>query len=129
MRPRQGCVPPPAATPQAARPGDPAPFGAAPLASIDALAVREWLATLAAGGLGPKRAGKARAILSQVLASAVEGGKLSRNVAAGIRPPKVQRAEMCFLDAGQVEALAEAIDPRWATLIWFGATRACDRAS
>jgi integrase len=96
-------------------------FAAAPLASIDALAVREWLATLAAGGLGPKRVGKARAVLSQILASAVEGGKLSRNVAAGVKPPKVQRAEMCFLDADQVEALAEAIDPRWATLIRFGA--------
>jgi integrase len=96
-------------------------FGAAPIASIDALAVREWLAALAAGGLGPKRAGKARAVLSQVLASAVEGGKLSRNVVAGVKPPKVQRAEMCFLDAGQVEALADAIDPRYAALIRFGA--------
>jgi len=96
-------------------------FAAAPIASIDALAVREWLAALAAGGLGPKRAGKARAVLSQVLASAVEGGKLSRNVAAGVKPPKLQRAEMCFLDAGQVEALAEAIDPRYVTLIRFGA--------
>jgi integrase len=96
-------------------------FAAAPIASIDALAVREWLAALAGGGLGPKWAGKARAVLSQILASAVEGGKLSRNVAAGVRPPKVQRAEMCFLDAGQVEALAEAIDPRWATLVRFDA--------
>jgi integrase len=96
-------------------------FAAAPIASIDALAVREWLAALAAGGLGPKRAGKARAVLSQLLDAAVEGGKLSRNVAAGVKPPKVQRAEMCFLDAGQVEALADAIDPRYATLIRFGA--------
>jgi integrase len=96
-------------------------FAAAPIASIDALMVREWLATLAADGLGPKRAGKARAVLSQVLDAAVEGGKLSRNVVAGVKPPKVQRAEMCFLDAVQVEALAEAIDPRWAMLIRFGA--------
>jgi len=96
-------------------------FAAAPIASIDALAVREWLAALAAGGLGPKRVGKARAVLSQLLDAAVEGGKLSRNVAAGVKPPKVQRAEMCFLDAGQVEALADAIDPRYATLIRFGA--------
>ena len=28
---------------------------------------------------------------------------------------------MCFLDASQVEALAEAIDPRYATVIRFGA--------
>jgi integrase len=96
-------------------------FAAAPIASIDALAVREWLAALAAGGLGPKRVGKARAVLSQLLDAAVEGGKLSRNVAAGVKPPKVQRAEMCFLDACQVEALADAIDPRYATLIRFGA--------
>jgi len=33
-------------------------FAAAPIASIDTLAVREWLAALAARGLGPKRAGK-----------------------------------------------------------------------
>jgi integrase len=96
-------------------------FAAAPIASIDTLAVREWLAAMAARGLGPKRAGKARAVLSQLLDAAVEGGKLSRNVAAGVKPPKVQRAEMCFLDAGQVEALAEAIDPRYATVIRFGA--------
>jgi integrase len=96
-------------------------FAGAPIASIDTLAVREWLAALAARGLGPKRAGKARAVLSQVLDAAVEGGKLNRNVAAGVKPPKVQRAEMCFLDAGQVEALAEAIDPRYATLTRFGA--------
>ena len=96
-------------------------FAAVPIASIDALMVREWLATLAADGLGPKRAGKARAVLSQVLDAAVEGGKLSRNVVASVKPPKVQRAEMCFLDAVQVEALAEVIDPRWATLIRFGA--------
>ena len=42
--------------------------------------------------------------------AAVEGGRLARNVAAGIKLPKVQRTEMHFLDADQVEALAEAID-------------------
>jgi integrase len=57
--------------------------------------------------------------LSQVLASGVEGGRLTRNVAAGIKLPKVQRTEMHFLDAEQVEALAEVIDPRYGTLIRF----------
>jgi integrase len=96
-------------------------FERAALAGIDTLAVREWLAGLIAGGLGPKRAGKALAVLSQVLSAAVEAGKLSRNVAAAVRPPKVQQAEMCFLDADQVEDFAEGIGPRWATLIRFGA--------
>jgi integrase len=96
-------------------------FAADSLAGIDALAVREWVAALVAGGLSARRTRKAHAVLSQVLTSAVEGGRLNRNVAAGMKLPKVQRAEMQFLDAGQVEALAEAIDPRYATLIRFAA--------
>jgi integrase len=91
------------------------------LAGIDALAVREWVADLVAGGLSARRARKAHAVLSQVLGSAVEGGRLSRNIAAGIKLPKVQRTEMRFLDADQVETLAEVIDPRYGTLIRFAA--------
>ena len=94
-------------------------FAGDSLAGIDALTVREWVADLVAGGLSARRARKAHAVLSQVLASAVEGGRLTRNVAAGIKLPKVQRTEMHFLDAEQVEALAEVIDPRYGTLIRF----------
>jgi integrase len=94
-------------------------FAGDSLAGIDALAVREWVADLVAGRLSARRARKAHAVLSQVLASAVEGGRLTRNVAAGIKLPKVQRTEMHFLDAEQVEALAEVIDPRYGTLIRF----------
>jgi integrase len=96
-------------------------FAADSLAGIDTLAVREWVAGLVAGGLSARRARKAHAVLSQVLASAVDGGRLNRNVAAEMKLPKVQRTEMHFLDAGQVETLAEAIDPRYATLIRFAA--------
>lgn len=60
---------------------------------------------------------KAHQVLSQVLDAAVDGGKLARNVAAGVKLPKVQRREMHFLDAVQVEALADAIDPRYPTLV------------
>jgi integrase len=38
-----------------------------------------------------------------------------------LKLPKVQRTEMHFLDAEQVEDLAEAIDCRYATLIRFAA--------
>jgi integrase len=90
-------------------------------ASIDTLAVKEWRAELLAGGLSPKRAGKALQVLSQVLGSAVEGGRLARNAAAGVKPPKVQRKEMHFLDAEQVEWLAAAVDVRYRPLILFAA--------
>jgi Phage integrase, N-terminal SAM-like domain len=84
-------------------------FGRVALGDIDTLAVREWVAGLVAGGLSAKRARKAYAVLAQVLESAVEGGLLARNAAAGIKLPKVQRKEMLFLSAVQVEALAAAI--------------------
>src|SRR6266508_916570 len=91
------------------------------LAAIDTLMVREWLAGLAKRGLGAKRAGKALQVLSQVLASAVEGDRLARNVAAGVRKPKVQRRETAFLSAAQVERLAEAVGPPYDTLVRFTA--------
>jgi integrase len=79
--------------------------------------VREWLAGLVGGGLSAKRARKAHQVLAQVLDAAVDGGRLARNVAAGVKLPKAQRREMGFLDAVQVEALADAIDPRYPTLV------------
>jgi integrase len=96
-------------------------FGSMTLAGIDALAVREWVAELVAGGLSAKRARKAHQVLSQILTSAVDGGRLPRNVAAGIKLPKVQRKEMHFLTAAQVEALADAIAPPYGVLIRFAA--------
>ena len=76
------------------------------------LAVREWIAGLVGAGLSAKRARKAHQVLSQILQAAVDGGKLARNVAAGVKLPKVQRREMHFLDAVQVEQLADATDPQ-----------------
>lgn len=96
-------------------------FGTAPLADITTFAIREWQAGLMMNGLGAKRAGKALALLSQVLSSAVEEGRLVRNVAAGIKKPRVQRAEMHPLAAAQVEALADAIREPYPLLIRFAA--------
>ena len=104
-------------------------FASARLADLDALAVREWLAGLVGGGLSAKRARKAHQVLAQVVDAAVDGGKLARNVAAGVKLPKVQRREMDFLDAVQVEQLADAIDPRYSTLVRFAAYSGLRRAS
>jgi len=71
--------------------------------------------------LSAKRARKAHQVLSQILASAVDGGRLPRNVAEGIKLPKVQRREMHFLTAAQVEALADAIVPPYGVLVRFAA--------
>ena len=94
-------------------------FGTATLAGIDTLAVREWVAGLVEGGLSPSRIRNAHQVLAQVLAAAVEGGRLARNPAAGVRLPKRVEREMLFLDASQVEQLADAIGPHYRVLVYF----------
>jgi integrase len=89
--------------------------------------VREWIAGLIEGGLSPSRIRNAHQVLSQILTTAVEGGRLARNPAAGVRLPKRVEREMLFLDGAQVEALADAIAPHYRTLVYFRPTRAFDR--
>jgi integrase len=96
-------------------------FAGVPLARIDRLAVREWAAGLVGAGLSVKTAGLALLVLRRVLAAAVEGELLARNVAAGVKLPKAQKYEALFLTAVEVETLASAIDPRYGTLIRFAA--------
>ena len=63
-------------------------FGDMTLVAIDALAVREWVAELVANGLSAKRARKAHQVLSQILASAVDGGRLPATWPRGSSCPR-----------------------------------------
>jgi hypothetical protein len=74
-----------------------------------------WWRTTAA--LRPTTRHDYRALLDNQVLPAFAGARLARNVAAGVKLPKVQRREMGFLDAVQVEQLADAIDPRYPTLV------------
>ncbi len=106
-------------------------FGEGSLVVIDTLAVREWFSDLVAGDpdakpprrpIGVKRARKALQVLGLILGAAVEGKKLAVNVAADLkRLPKAQRREMYFLDARQVEILAEVVREPYGTLLRFAA--------
>jgi integrase len=96
-------------------------FERATLGGIDTLAVREWIAGLVEQGLSPSRVRNAHQVLSQVLAAGVEGGRIARNPAAGVRLPRIVRRDMHFLTARQVEDLAAAVDPRYELLVRFAA--------
>jgi hypothetical protein len=48
-------------------------------------------------GLSPSRIRNAHQVLSQILAAGVEGGRISRNPAAGVRLPRIVRRDMHFL--------------------------------
>jgi integrase len=97
-------------------------FAPASLAGIDRMTVREWIAALIEDGPGASRIRGAHAVLSMVLDSAVDANRLAVNHAAGVRGlPRRPEVEMHFLTEVEVEHLAEAIDPRYSTLVRLGA--------
>jgi integrase len=93
-------------------------FGDVSLGAVTGLDVREWLADMQKT-LSRHTARQAKQVLGAILSLAVEEGYVARNVAAGVRLGKAPRQEQQFLTDLQVVALAEAIDPRYRTLVWF----------
>ncbi len=79
--------------------------------------VRRFIADKVAAGSAPGTVRGARKVLRLVLAVAQAEGAIRSNPCDGVRVPPSPKAEMVFLDAEQVEALAQAIDPRYSTMI------------
>jgi integrase len=91
-------------------------FGPMPVAAIDRMMVREWLATMP-----PATATGAVMVLKQLLDAAVDAGMLASNPAAGQRRPKIDAADKRFLTPAEIERLAQAIRAPYGTLIRFAA--------
>ena len=68
-------------------------FSNVPLARIQPVDVREWVATLSATGLSSSRVRQAHQLFSMILKSAVESGYLARTPSVGIRVPFGHRNE------------------------------------
>ncbi len=96
-------------------------FARAPLATIDHLAVREWLAGLSAQGLAPATVHKAYQVLSKIMGAAVDAGLLAVSPCERQPLPRVERQEMRFLDPGEAARLADVIDARYRRLVLLGA--------
>ena len=73
------------------------------------MAVEEWIADLRATGLGPSGIRQARQVLNSMLTLAVDAGYLASNPVEAVRTPRQPEPEMLFLDAEQVERLANTI--------------------
>jgi integrase len=92
-----------------------------PLADLDAMVVRAWLAKLEREGVGASTRAKAYRLLSRILATAIESGYLARNPCT-IRGAATEPApEMRFAAVAEVAALADAIPPRFRALVLVAA--------
>jgi integrase len=82
-----------------------------PLSAVTHADVGEWVRRMSDAGLAASTVRQAHRVLSLLLALAVRDGRLARNVAVGIRLPRVRRAEKVFLTHVQVAQLATAAEP------------------
>jgi integrase len=97
-------------------------FGNVPLAKIERMAVRTWVAEMVAAGKAPATVHKAVQVLSKVLRGAVEAGLIVANPAERMQLPRVERDEVKFLTPAEVHALAESIDPRYRCFVLLAAS-------
>jgi integrase len=94
-------------------------FGRYQLRHVDRMAVEEWVAGLQASGLGPSGIRQARQVLNSMLTLAVDAGYLAANPVDGVRTPRQPEPQMLFLDADQVDRLANTIQEPYGTLVYL----------
>lgn len=82
-----------------------------PLSAVTHVDVGEWVRRMTQADLAPSTVRQAHRVFSLLLAHAVRDGRLTRNVAAGVRLPRVGRADKVFLTPAQVGELAAAAEP------------------
>lgn len=98
-------------------------FGRAKVGQIDKGAVRRYFGKLGrrveAGELSGGSVHKIHTVLSSIFSEAVEAGTVPINPASRLRglPSAHPQHEMLFLDSSEVQALADAINPAYRTLI------------
>jgi integrase len=93
-------------------------FGNRTLKQITTKEIREWLTSLLAEGLSPATVKTYRQILGQVLNQAVADGILTTNPVDAVRTPTVRPRRQLFLNADELEMLADAAG-EYGPLVWF----------
>ena len=94
-------------------------LGNVQLRSLTKPRVKTFLADLQEAGLGAPSVNSVHRLLRRVLSVAVEDGRIPVNPAAKVQAPKSSPREMQFLTAKEVAALADTVEPRYETLIYF----------
>lgn len=95
-------------------------WGSTPLARIDHLGARQWIADLSAKGLAPATVQKIHQIASMTMEAAVQSGLVAKSPFEGTPLPKVERSEMRFITPLEIARLASAFDPRYRDLVLVG---------
>jgi hypothetical protein len=87
-------------------------LGKVPVGKLQATDIDRYL-TERARSYQPSTVHRHYRTLHRMLAVAVERGLIARNPCEHVHPPRIPRAEMTVLDAGQVDALAAGFDVQY----------------
>jgi integrase len=85
-------------------------WGHVAVVDVKTTAVKAWVATMVAGGLGAATIENAFSVLRQVMGAALEDNRIPRNPCDGVQLPKRRHADRGYLTHVQVAALAAAVD-------------------
>lgn len=96
-------------------------FGDRPLAGVDPMDIRHWVADLEQRGYAPATIAKAYQIVSRALRVAVTDGIITRSPCREVKLPKIETPEQRFLSPGEVEELADTIESRYRAFVLTGA--------
>jgi integrase len=96
-------------------------FAETPVGGIRPEDVRAWVDGLLRSGLGPRTVQVARQVLGRILQRAVEDGLIRTNPVRAVRPPAAAPKETRVPTTAEVEAVAEAIDPRYRAMVLVAA--------
>lgn len=88
-------------------------FGGAPIGEIRPIDVREWLSTMQARGLSASSCRQAYHLLSGIMRTAVEDGRLAASPCFGIKLPRLPQVEMAYLAPDQLRDLLAVVDPQY----------------
>ena len=100
-------------------------FGSMALARIDKLQVQAWVRGLVEKGLHPATVQACYRILRGILNEAADARLIVESPCRNIRLPRVPKSEQRFLTGIEVEQLADAIEPRYRTLVYCAAYLGC----
>ena len=92
-------------------------FGEWAMASVRPSDVQAWVGEMIEEGLSPSRIRQANVVLSLVFQAAVRDGIVARNVAQGVRLPKLAREEAPYFDPATVDRIVEAMPAPYDLLV------------
>lgn len=95
-------------------------FGSMQLGSIERRDVQEWVGKMIAKGLAPGTIRREFGVLVRVFNEAVDDDQIRKSPCRKIALPSPESSEQRFLSPSEVEALTEAMHPRYKTLVLTG---------